>query len=109
MDVRFEWNPSKATSNLRKHRVSFEEAATTIADPLSVTVDDPRHSITKERHILVGQSRSGRLLAVMITDRGEIIRIISARLATAHERREYEEGKWNNVYKRRDSGRRNTP
>jgi uncharacterized DUF497 family protein len=63
-----------------------------VADPLSVTVNDPRHSLAEERYVLVGESRRGRLLAVMYTERGEIIRIISARLATAHERREYEEG-----------------
>jgi uncharacterized DUF497 family protein len=92
MNLRFEWNPSKAASNLRKHHVSFEEAATRFADPLSVTVNDPRHSPGEERFIVVGQSSNSRLLAVMFTERSEIIRIISARLATAHERREYEEG-----------------
>jgi uncharacterized DUF497 family protein len=92
MDVDFEWDPAKAESNARKHGVTFTEAATAFGDPLSVTVADPRHSLAEERYVLFGRSDRGRLLAVMHTERGMIIRIISARLMTPRERREYEEG-----------------
>jgi uncharacterized DUF497 family protein len=90
MDIEFKWDPIKEEANIRNHGVTFTEAATAFADPLSITVPDPRHSITEERYVLVGRSNRGRLLAVMHTDRGEYIRIISARLVTSHERREYE-------------------
>ncbi len=92
MDVDFEWDPAKAESNARKHGVTFTEAATAFGDPLSVTVPDPRHSLAEERHVLFGRSDRGRHLAVMHTERGLVIRIISARLMTPRERREYEEG-----------------
>jgi uncharacterized DUF497 family protein len=90
------WNssgtPGKAQANESKHGVRFSEAASAFGDPLSVTVSDMRHSSDEDRYILFGRSDSGRLLAVMHTDRGTAIRIISARLVTARERREYEEG-----------------
>jgi uncharacterized DUF497 family protein len=80
MEPVFEWDPHKAATNRRKHRVSFEEAATAFADRLSVTVPDPDHSGAREsRYILVGQSERGRLLAVSHAERGTTIRIISAR------------------------------
>lgn len=92
MELEFEWDPAKALGNERKHGVSFPEAGTTFGDPLSVTVADTRHSVDEDRYILFGQSDRGRLLAVMHTDRGTAIRVISARLMTSQERLEYEEG-----------------
>jgi uncharacterized DUF497 family protein len=76
---------------LAKHGVSFEEAATVFGDPLGRIVPDPRHSSEEERFVLLGLSGEERLLVVMFVDRGELIRIISARRATRHERRDYEE------------------
>lgn len=88
----FTWDSAKAEANAWKHGVSFDEAETAFGDPLSVTVPDERHSVDEERLVLFGVSGAGRLLAVMHTERGAAIRIISARLATRRERREYEEG-----------------
>lgn len=92
MELRFEWDPQKAAVNLAKHGVSFDEARTVFADPLGKIVDDPRHSAEEQRFVVLGHSERRRLLAVMFTDRGEAIRLISARRATRRERREYEEG-----------------
>jgi uncharacterized DUF497 family protein len=89
---RFEWDSRKALSNLGKHGVSFEEAASAFGDPLGLIVDDPRHSSEEERLVLLGLSRERRLLAVMFTERGEAVRLISARRATSRERRDYGEG-----------------
>jgi uncharacterized DUF497 family protein len=91
MPLRFEWDPEKAQTNLGKHRVSFPEAATVFGDPLSVTFPDPDHSVDEERYITIGLSRSGQLLMVAHTDRGDNIRIISARRSTRRERKFYEE------------------
>jgi uncharacterized protein len=91
MDLRFTWDPKKAAANLRKHRLGFPEAATAFADPLSITILDPDHSIEEERFILIGQSERGRLVVVAHAERGDLIRIISARLPTRHEREIYEE------------------
>ena len=88
----FTWDPAKADANERKHGVSFDEAKTAFGDPLSITVRDDRHSAQEERLVLFGRSDAGRLLAVMHTERGTAIRIISARAVTPRERREYEEG-----------------
>jgi len=88
--MRFEWDPEKARRNLKKHRVSFDEAVTAFYDPLSATFDDPGHSDEEQRYITVGFSSQGRLLVVGHTERGEIVRIISARRATAHERKKHE-------------------
>jgi uncharacterized DUF497 family protein len=90
--MEFEWNPEKAVLNLRKHNVSFQEAATVFDDSLSVTFPDPDHSIGENRYVIIGMSRSGQLLVVSHTDRESRIRIISARRATRQERRFYEEG-----------------
>jgi hypothetical protein len=87
-----EWDAKKADANYRKHGVSFEEAATALADDLSVTGADPDHSGGESRFVTLGVSSSGRLLVVAHTERGEVLRIISARLATKRERRIYEEG-----------------
>ena len=90
--MRFEWDPGKATENLAKHGVSFEEAATAFRDVLSATGADPDHSLDEERFVTFGISTKGRLLAIAHTDRDDMIRIISARLATPSERKIYEEG-----------------
>ncbi|MGL5080422.1 MAG: BrnT family toxin [Microcoleaceae cyanobacterium] len=89
--MEFEWNPDKAESNYRKHGVSFEEAATVFNDSLSVTFPDPDHSIEESRYVIIGVSRFEQLLMVAHADRGETIRIISARKATRPERRFYEQ------------------
>lgn len=91
MDLEFEWDPSKAEANERKHGVSFLEAATVFGDPLARTRTDPRHSIGERRLVTLGQSRQARMLVVSHTEQGEEIRIISARLATPRERRTYAE------------------
>ncbi len=90
--MRFEWDSAKAAKNLRKHRVSFEEASTVFYDRLAVTGADPDHSEGEERLVTFGMSPAGKLLVVSHTERGETIRIISARRATHHERQIYEEG-----------------
>jgi uncharacterized DUF497 family protein len=87
----FEWDTTKATSNLAKHGVGFEEAATVFGDPLSFTIYDPAHSRAEARFIILGQSHQGRLLVVIHTERGDNIRIISARRASRRERKQYEE------------------
>jgi uncharacterized DUF497 family protein len=87
----FEWDPAKAAANLKKHGVSFREATTVLTDPLSITVSDPDHSNDEERYIDVGLSAQGRIVVVVYTERGTRIRVISARKATAAERRRYEE------------------
>jgi len=86
----FEWDPQKAKSNLIKHGVSFEEASTAFQDTLSLTIDDPLHSIDEVRVVLIGMSNKNRLLVVVHTERGDNIRIISARKATKEERKNYE-------------------
>lgn len=90
--MRFEWDVGKAASNVRKHGVTFEEAASVFYDPLAATGDDPDHSFEESRAVTFGMSSASRLLVVAHTNRGEVIRIISARLAAAAERKLYEEG-----------------
>ena len=90
--LRFEWDGRKAASNLKKHGVSFEEAATAFADPLSLTVADPDHSDHEDRFILLGLSFRGRFVVVAHSDHRGAVRIISARLAASRERMSYEEG-----------------
>jgi uncharacterized DUF497 family protein len=85
--MRFEWDPEKARRDVAKHGVSFEEAATAFGDPLSLTILDPYHSEEEDRFILPGQTYAGRLVVVVHTDRGENIRVLSARLATRRERK----------------------
>ena len=92
MNAEFEWDPEKAEANLRKHGVSFAEAATAFFDPLSLTVPDPLHSAHENRFVITGLSEKGQHLVVVHADRGDRIRIISARLATAGERKRYESG-----------------
>ena len=89
----FEWDGKKATANARKHGISFREAASAFYDRLSVTDNDPDHSLDERRLITIGMSSSRRLLVIGHTDRGDRIRIITARLATRAEKRLYEEDK----------------
>ena len=91
MPLGFEWDESKAKSNLAKHAVTFEEASTVFGDPLSLTISDPAHSWGEHRFIILGQSHRQRLLVVVHTERGDNIRIISARPASRRERKDYEE------------------
>jgi hypothetical protein len=90
--MKIEWGTKKTKLNLRKHRVSFEEAATALSDPMTATGTDPDHSITEVRYMTFGVSDRGRLLVVAHTEEDETIRIISARLASKGERKLYEEG-----------------
>jgi hypothetical protein len=90
--LQFEWDGTKAARNLARHGVSFEEAATVFRDPLSQTGRDPDHSGDEEQFVIFGVSTGGRLLIVAHVERGDTIRIISARRATPGERRIYEEG-----------------
>ena len=93
MELRFTWDPVKAASNRRKHGVTFEEAATAFADPLSLAVPDPDHSEAEDRFLLLGRSQRDRLLVVVHVERTtDEIRIISARPAAPQERYQYEEG-----------------
>jgi uncharacterized DUF497 family protein len=89
--VRLEWNALKAAANLRKHGVSFDEAASVFFDPLSATGDDPDHSLDERRFVTFGVSSSGRLLVVAHVQHDDCIRIVTARLATRAERKIYEE------------------
>jgi uncharacterized DUF497 family protein len=91
--VILEWDPEKAASNFTKHGVDFHEAGTVLDDPLSATFPDPDHSLDEQRYLTIGSSLSGRILVVAHTDRGEALRLISARVATPTERRFYEQGK----------------
>lgn len=88
--MEFEWDPNKAASNLRKHGVSFTEAATVFGDTLSTTVIDPDHSVEEDRFITIGLSYQMRLLIIAHTERADRIRIISARELTRSEREQYE-------------------
>jgi uncharacterized DUF497 family protein len=88
--VIYEWDAKKAKENLRKHGVSFDEAVTVFYDPLSATFNDPDHSMEEPRFVSVGYSSRGRLLFVSHTEHEEAVRIISARRATARERRRHE-------------------
>jgi len=89
--MQFEWDPKKASQNVKKHGVSFEEAVTVFYDPLSATFDDPDHSIGEQRYITIGFSGRNRLLVVSYLERGRVLRIISARPATVRERKLHEE------------------
>lgn len=86
----FEWDLKKAKTNLQKHGVAFEEAATAFKDPLSITIDDPLHSSYEKRLVLIGMSYNNRMLVVVHTERKDNIRIISARKASKKERNYYE-------------------
>lgn len=90
--MKFEWDENKAAINLLKHSVSFEEARTVFDDPLYVDFYDPDHSDNEERYLIVGQSNQKRLVIVSYTERGDLIRLISARVVTRAELEGYEEG-----------------
>ena len=87
----YEWDSGKATANLKKHQVAFTEAATVFLDPLAVTYQDPDHSEGEHRYVTVGESSRRRVILVAHLDRGDRIRIISARRATRKEAHEYAE------------------
>lgn len=89
--MQFEWDPEKAKHSQKKHGVFFEEAVTVFYDPLAATFEDVDHSVGEQRLITVGFSSRDRLLFVSHTERGRALRIISARLATAHERKRHED------------------
>ena len=90
--MEFEWDEAKAAANLAKHGVSFEEARTIFDDPLYVDFYDPDHSEAEHRYIIIGQSDQDRILLTSYTERGDIIRLVSAREVTRSEREHYEEG-----------------
>lgn len=91
--MQFAWDEKKAATNLARHGVSFEEAATVFGDPLSDTFDDPDHSVVERRFVIIGMSKKGRILIVAHTDDGEVVRLISAREPTRKERGFYEESR----------------
>ena len=92
MKLNFEWDEEKANANLKKHKVSFDEATAIFADPFSITISDIDHSVDEQRYIDIGSSDNGRVLVVVYAERGSNIRIISCRKATLSERKCYEEG-----------------
>jgi len=91
MSLDFEWDPKKASANVKNHGVSFEEAVTVFSDPLARIFDDEDHSIEEQREIIIGHSAKHRLLLVCFTARGNSIRIFSARKAARREQQDYEE------------------
>ena len=86
----FEWDPKKAASNVKDHGVSFDEAATVLGDLLAMNMPDPDHSQGEQRFLVLGMSEKSRLVVVSYAERPPRTRTISARLATTHERRKYE-------------------
>jgi uncharacterized DUF497 family protein len=92
MGLGFEWDANKAAQNIQKHGLSFEEASTVFADPLSLTIPDPLHSEREDRFVITGLSNRHRHLVVAYTEQDDVVRIISARAATPRERKKYEEG-----------------
>ena len=90
--MEFEWDKAKAAANVKKHKITFDEASTVFGDPLARIFDDPEHSAEEHREIIVGHSILTRLLLVCFTEReGDVIRLFSAREATKKERQDYEE------------------
>ena len=90
MGLKFEWDRRKSILNIKKHGVSFEDAATAFGDPLSVTIHDPKHSDDEDRFLLLGETQDKKLVVVAHTDRKDTIRLINARPATRQERKDYE-------------------
>ncbi len=90
--MKFEWDPDKATENLKNHGVGFPEATTIFGDPLEGTIPDPGHSEGEIRFLSLGLSAESRILVVAYTEREGTIRIIHARAAASKERRSYESG-----------------
>ena len=94
MAVTFEWDSAKANVNLKKHKVSFDEASTVFGDPLAKIFFDEDHSTQENRELIIGHSENNRLVLVSFTERrADVVRIISARIATKNERKAYEESK----------------
>jgi uncharacterized protein len=92
MSLIFEWDEAKANENLKKHKISFDEARTVFGDSLSITIHDTEHSKDEDRYIDIGLSNKGRLLVVVYCEREpKRIRIVSSRKATIAERKDYEE------------------
>lgn len=90
--MKFQWDPKKATANIRKHGISFDEAVTVFKDPLALIFDDTTHSEYETREIVIGHSILNRLILVCFTESDEqSVRIFSARRATKHEQKDYEE------------------
>jgi uncharacterized DUF497 family protein len=90
MSLLFEWDASKARSNLKKHEISFEEATTIFGDPRAITIESSVLSGDK-RLVAIGRSATGRFVIVVVhTDRNDRIRIVSARPASRAERKQYE-------------------
>ena len=90
VDLQFEWDDDKAASNLEQHGISFEEAATVFRDPFALIFDDEAHSVEERREIIIGHSTRNRLLLVCFAERGDTLRLFSARPATRKERQDYE-------------------
>ena len=90
--MEFTWDSNKARTNQQKHGVAFSEAASVFGDPFSVTIFDSSHSSGEARFMQMGMSVRHRLLVVVYTERGDLVRLIGARLATARERKQYEQG-----------------
>ncbi len=91
MAYEFEWDRTKAASNLRKHHVAFDESTTVFGDPLGLLMAHPAHSRAEQRYLLLGLSHRRRLLVVSFAERPPRTRLISVRMATRGERRRYEE------------------
>lgn len=91
--MQFEWDPQKAAANVKRRRITFDEAASVLGDPLSTTYPDEAHSDEETRFLTIGASHRGRVMVVAHTERNDTIRIISARRATRREREFYEQGK----------------
>ena len=90
----YEWNPEKADDNLKRHKISFDEATSVFTDPFALTFDDPAHSVDEQRYITIGTSSTQRILFLSHADRGEDhVRIISARSATPTEAHAYQESR----------------
>jgi uncharacterized protein len=98
MNMRFEWDPAKAKSNIRKHGVSFDEGVTVFNDPLAFIFDDTMHSKEEHREIIIGMSALRRMTLVCFVEGLEdVVRIINARAATRQEKRDYEENAHNQI------------
>jgi uncharacterized protein len=91
MDLDFEWDEDKAVANLKKHKISFEEAKTVFGDSFAITIHDPKHSVAERRFVDTGTSAKRRILVVSYIERGQKIRLISCRKANKTERKIYEE------------------
>lgn len=89
--MEFEWDSGKATTNKRKHGITFQEAATVFGDPLAITFNDPDHSVDEQRFLTFGTTKAGKMVIVSHTESSSKMRMISARSMTRQERKIYEE------------------